>query len=408
MSQRPVRIAGFGLAWLCAFAALLHAERAPLPPARLVEESDLVLRGQILSLNIGTERSHVESGFGNYDWAIDLTLRIQSVEKGGFDESDTIVVRCFRIKTRKSVTATISVSGNHPIPEVGAEVRAHLYRQGDLWRVVFPNGLAPLQGHTPLADATEIRALNPFAYTYWLPIEGWASIAVVGTAALLGLWLVRRLRRPHPAELLTGLMVAAVLAAGLLRAEDWPMLGRDKTRNAVSPEKGAPLVWDAGSGRNICIDPTRRGDVSLELDDGPGKGKPNPNSAIVWHLDSFGRTMSQVAVHDGLVMAAGLEGHILCLDAVTGRQHWTHDTNGRVVSSPLIVDDKVYVGTDEGEMFVFALTKEKSLLLTHEFRGSLWSSPVFANGVLYLAVNGELLAIQQGTSSPPPPKPSKQ
>src|SRR5262245_18638874 len=34
-------------------------------------------------------------------------------------------------------------------------------------------------------------------------------------------------------------------------AGDWPMLGRDKTRNAVSPEKNAPVEWDIKTGRNI-------------------------------------------------------------------------------------------------------------------------------------------------------------
>src|SRR4030095_13343226 len=62
--------------------ATLYAERAPLTTAKLVQESDLVLVGQILALKLGIERSHVESGFGNYDWAIDLTIRIQSIEKG--------------------------------------------------------------------------------------------------------------------------------------------------------------------------------------------------------------------------------------------------------------------------------------------------------------------------------------
>src|SRR5437764_13155769 len=31
-----------------------------------------------------------------------------------------------------------------------------------------------------------------------------------------------------------------VLSAGKARADDWPMFGRDRTRNAVSPEKNAP------------------------------------------------------------------------------------------------------------------------------------------------------------------------
>ena len=32
----------------------------------------------------------------------------------------------------------------------------------------------------------------------------------------------------------------------LLLADDWAMLGRDKTRNAVSPERQPPLDWDIG------------------------------------------------------------------------------------------------------------------------------------------------------------------
>ena len=186
------------MAWVCALAATLRAERAPLRPATLAQESDLVLTGQILAHEIGTERSHVETGFGNYDWAIDLTLRIKSIEKGNFDQSDTIVVRCFRVKTRKSITETFSVSGNHPIPAVGAEVRAHLYRRGELWRVVFPNGLAPVPDHAPLADAAAIRALSSRAYTWWLPVEGWICIAILGTALLLIRRLIRRFRRHRP------------------------------------------------------------------------------------------------------------------------------------------------------------------------------------------------------------------
>lgn len=57
---------------------------------------------QIIHLEIGTERSYIERGFGNYDWAIDLTLRITDVEKGLFEQSGTIVARCFRIMSRKS------------------------------------------------------------------------------------------------------------------------------------------------------------------------------------------------------------------------------------------------------------------------------------------------------------------
>jgi hypothetical protein len=140
----------------------------------------------------------VESGFGNYDWAIDLNLRVQSIEKGQLDRSDSVVVRCFRTKSRKSVWECFSPSGNYPIPNVGAKVRAHLYRRGGLWRVVFPNGLTALPGEQSLVDAAAVEALRSRAFTYWLPVELWICIGVIGALLLLIRAFIRRLRRARP------------------------------------------------------------------------------------------------------------------------------------------------------------------------------------------------------------------
>jgi hypothetical protein len=53
-------------------------------------------------------------------------------------------------------------------------------------------------------------------------------------------------------------MIASVLcwlgtaaAPQLLRADDWPVFGRDATRNSVSSEKNPPTDWDVATGRNI-------------------------------------------------------------------------------------------------------------------------------------------------------------
>jgi hypothetical protein len=42
------------------------------------------------------------------------------------------------------------------------------------------------------------------------------------------------------------LLTAVLLGANVsvLPAGDWPMFGRDATRNAVSPEAGPPVTWD--------------------------------------------------------------------------------------------------------------------------------------------------------------------
>lgn len=41
-------------------------------------------------------------------------------------------------------------------------------------------------------------------------------------------------------------LLFVMLQLSTASAADWPMLGRDKTRNAVSPEKQPPLDWDIG------------------------------------------------------------------------------------------------------------------------------------------------------------------
>jgi outer membrane protein assembly factor BamB len=165
---------------------------------------------------------------------------------------------------------------------------------------------------------------------------------------------------------------------------------------------GTYIEYGELPGRLCCLDPSRTGDISLELDDGSGKGRPNPRSGAIWHFDGIKRTMSLIAIQNGLLIAPDFAGYVHCLDAATGRTNWIHDMKAHILGSPLIVDGKIYVGDEDGNMSVFALSKVKSLLFTQNFEAPIASAPIFANGVLYLAAGGTLYAIQQGASSPPP------
>jgi outer membrane protein assembly factor BamB len=101
-------------------------------------------------------------------------------------------------------------------------------------------------------------------------------------------------------------------------------------------------------------------------------------------------------VADGLVFAPTLDGYLHCLDAKTGRKHWTHDALSAINCSPLALDGKLYVTTEDGDVLVFALAREKNLLRKTDM--AAWpagSSPVFANGTLYIATRGMLHAIRE-------------
>ena len=105
--------------------------------------------------------------------------------------------------------------------------------------------------------------------------------------------------------------------------------------------------------------------------------------------------MSTCAIHDDLVYVADLGGMLYCLDAKTGKVHWDHDTSSQIWSSPYWADGKVYLGTDAGDVWVFAHGKEKKLLAKNEMGKAVRASPVVVGDVLYVISGNKLYAIKK-------------
>ncbi|MCB9953719.1 MAG: PQQ-binding-like beta-propeller repeat protein [Planctomycetaceae bacterium] len=186
-----------------------------------------------------------------------------------------------------------------------------------------------------------------------------------------------------------------------------------------------------GNGHLWCIDPTKTGDVSetlavdkdgnpivdpkdgtrrlqaINADDGE-KAIPNPNSAIIWHftgedIDGNGevdieeemhRTCGTVAIKDDILYVADFSGLFHCLDAKTGKSYWNYDMFSASWGSPCIVDGKVYVGDEDGDVAIFEHSKEFKLIDEPSCKSSVYSTPVVANGVLYLTSKSALFAIK--------------
>jgi outer membrane protein assembly factor BamB len=179
--------------------------------------------------------------------------------------------------------------------------------------------------------------------------------------------------------------------------------------------EGPAILW--------CIDPTKRGDVSPELvfdRDGnpvpprrvqncdPEAGettRPNPNSAAVWQYagadvegdrsfeETMHRTLSLAAIRDGLLVIPDLAGLIHCVDAKTGKLHWTYDTLAAIWGSPLIADGKVYVGDEDGVVTVFRLSPELEVLAKNNMADSIYSAPVAVGNIIYISTRRYLVAI---------------
>ncbi len=134
-----------------------------------------------------------------------------------------------------------------------------------------------------------------------------------------------------------------------------------------------------GVGHMYCIDPSKRGDST--------------ETARVWHYDKIRRSISTAAIADGLVYISDFSGFLHCLDAKSGKPYWTFDVLAAVWGSPLVADGKVYLGDEDGDVLILQAGKELKKLAEINMGNSVYSTPVPANGVLYIMTRSELYAI---------------
>jgi hypothetical protein len=235
----------------------------------------------------------------------------------------------------------------------------------------------------------------------------------------------------------------------------WILGGRGTRNNIIA----TPVIYDGnvyvavgqdpehgeGVGHVWCIDPNKRGDVSSTLAKGKdGKIIPprrlqnvdteegekielNPNSAVVWHytkVDTDGngkfafeetmhRTIGTAAIKNDLLFISDFSGLFHCMDAKTidekttnddgthpPVQYWKYDMFAAAWGSPLIVDGKVYIGDEDGDIAIFNMSSDPEVAMPDEepiveinVGNAVYSSPIVANDTLYIANKSTLYAI---------------
>jgi outer membrane protein assembly factor BamB len=165
----------------------------------------------------------------------------------------------------------------------------------------------------------------------------------------------------------------------------WP-----RTRNEVI---GTPVIYEnrvyiangqdpehgEGVGHFYAIDATRRGDIT--------------ESGLIFDVEGR-RSISTAAVADGLVYISDFSGFLHCLDADTGEKYWEYDTFAAIWGSPFVVDGKVYLGDEDGDVVVLRHGREMEVMAEMNMGSAVYSTVVPAHGVIFMNNRNELFALE--------------
>jgi outer membrane protein assembly factor BamB len=146
--------------------------------------------------------------------------------------------------------------------------------------------------------------------------------------------------------------------------------------NGQDPEHGE------GVGHAYAIDATKRGDIT--------------QSGMIWHFDKIRRSISTAAIKDGLIYLSDFSGFLHCLDLKTGKPYWTHDMFAAIWGSPILINDKVYLGDEDGDVAVIEHGKTFKLVSEINMGSSVYATPVPANGKLFVMNRNQLYALEEG------------
>ncbi len=163
---------------------------------------------------------------------------------------------------------------------------------------------------------------------------------------------------------------------------NWEWTG-NKLRTVASPVLAEGMVFissgDGGGNRRIAAVRTDgRGDL--------------PGSYLAWGRDKgfpYVPSMLALGTHLYYISDKGIAG---CVVAKSGEEVWSERIGGNFSASPLIIDGKIYLFSEDGELTVISATPEFEKLASSNLGESITATPAVADGKLLVRGSTHLFA----------------
>jgi outer membrane protein assembly factor BamB len=173
---------------------------------------------------------------------------------------------------------------------------------------------------------------------------------------------------------------------------------------AYEPRTGEELWRIAHGGMNGSARPVMN-DGLLYLTSGHNKRllavKPGPMGvvpmeSVKWQATKIIPSRPSLLVNKGLVYMVSDEGIASCLDAATGRIHYSERLDGEFSASPVLAGDVIYYCNQNGKTFVLATGKVFNVVAENrlgEGKQGFMASPAVADDALFLRTRTHLYCV---------------
>lgn len=151
--------------------------------------------------------------------------------------------------------------------------------------------------------------------------------------------------------------------------------------NRIYVTGGGDIWWGKKEAWLKCIDATKTGDIT--------------KTGEIWSQPLEDHSASTPAISKGLVYVTDCGKNLHCIDVETGNKYWEHKLDRDSWSSALVADNKIYVGSRGSDFWILDEGKNLNVLDSKKLDSPIHSSPVAANGVIYISTMRKLYALEK-------------
>jgi len=152
-------------------------------------------------------------------------------------------------------------------------------------------------------------------------------------------------------------------------------------KNQIYVTVGGDIWWGKRKSWLKCIDATKTGDIT--------------KTGEIWTQTLELHSAATPAISKGLIYVTDCGKNLHCFDVENGNPYWKHKLRHDSWSSALVADDKVFVGSRGSDFWILDAGKILKVLDSNRLDSPIHSTPVAANGLLYISTMNMLYAIEK-------------